>query len=119
MSNVSGFKTAMTTIRKSSSLKKLIANLLLGGGFLGTVIVLQIFEPELSRHTNNPKLFFFLFTPMVIGFIGNSLIQLFFIKCSACGENIAPTVMRSGSPFAISKKINFCPCCGVSLDINS
>jgi hypothetical protein len=105
----------MAPIRKSLSIKKLIANLFLGGGVLGTVIVLHISELELSRHTNNPKLFFYLFIPMIIGFIGNSLMR-FFIKCPACGENIASTVMHSGDPFTISKKTNFCPCCGVSLD---
>jgi len=105
----------MATIRKSSSTKKLIANLFLGGGFLSTAIAGQMLLPELSQHPKTPQSFFYLFIPMIIGFIGHNLMRLF-IKCPACNENIAATVMHSGGPFALAKKIRFCPCCGVNLD---
>jgi hypothetical protein len=105
----------MKTIRKSASLKKATANLIGASGFLGTFLVLKLFEPELSQHTVNPKLVFLLFAPFFIGFIVRFLIQLS-IKCPACGGDIAPTVMSSGSPFAVSKKMKFCPCCGADFD---
>jgi len=105
----------MITIRKSASFKKAIANLIGASGFIGTFLALKLFEPELSQHTANPKLFFFLFAPFFIGFIVRFLIQVS-IKCPACGGDIASTVLNSGSPFAVSKKIKFCLCCGADLD---
>lgn len=42
---------------------------------------------------------------------------LFFkMKCPNCKNNIGYVVMYYGGPFALSKKVKFCPFCGVDID---
>ena len=38
------------------------------------------------------------------------------MRCPRCRRTIGVSITCSGGPFSISKKYNYCPCCGVSLD---
>lgn len=99
----------MTTIRKSASLKKLIAVLTFATGFAGTVVLVELFG-----HEENEMQFMY-FIPFLVGAMTMPIAH-FIIKCQACGGNLAPTIMTSGSPIAVSKKIHFCPYCGINID---
>jgi hypothetical protein len=60
----------------------------------------------------------------VIGLVGFgvafiTVVYAFFgIRCPKCGGGWGYIAMYLGHPFAISKKIRFCPYCGVELDRN-
>lgn len=59
---------------------------------------------------------------LVVGVIGfalfcaGTLYLFFFLKCPACGGRIGYTVSYPSGPFSVSRKIRYCPFCGVSLD---
>jgi len=38
------------------------------------------------------------------------------IRCPRCRGNFSYVAMTSGSPFSVSKKIKYCPFCGVDID---
>lgn len=99
----------MTTIRKSASLKKLIAVLTFATGVAGTFVLMQLFGHEES------EMQFIHFIPFLVGTMAMPIAH-FIMKCQACGGNLAPTIMTSGSPIAVSKKIHFCPYCGINID---
>ena len=59
----------------------------------------------------------------IIGMVGFGLAFIalgygfFGIRCPKCKGQWEYIAMGSGNPFAISKKIKFCPYCGVNLDL--
>ena len=60
--------------------------------------------------------------PLILMFIGFavaavSLLYAFWqIRCPNCKGNIGYVAMYYGTPFSLSKKINFCPFCGINID---
>jgi hypothetical protein len=52
------------------------------------------------------------------GFFGAIIGMLFFVKCPRCKFNLAQLAphIASGRFFFAKRQVNFCPCCGVSLD---
>lgn len=40
----------------------------------------------------------------------------FGLRCPRCRQPMGSIVINYGTPFAVSKKMNFCPWCGVHLD---
>ena len=53
----------------------------------------------------------------IIGFLSAMLYMLFCVRCTACKEQIlCATSWPPGGFFSISKKIRFCPFCGINLD---
>ena len=55
----------------------------------------------------------------MVGFVlfgAGILYLLFFLKCPACGGRIGYTVSYPSAIFSVSRKIRYCPFCGVSLD---
>jgi hypothetical protein len=57
---------------------------------------------------------------MVIGFgvAAVSLLYAFWrIRCPNCKGNIGFVAMYYGTPFSLSKRIKFCPFCGIDIDI--
>jgi len=54
--------------------------------------------------------------PGFVVFLAGTLYLLFFLRCPACAGAIGYTVSYSSSPFSISRKIRFCPFCGIALD---
>jgi hypothetical protein len=99
----------MSTIRQSASFKKMLTHVLFAAGIVGTFVLMELFVHE----KGDMNVFYII--PFSIGGLA-ILIAQFIIKCQACGGNLAPTIMNTGHPFAVSKKINFCPCCGISID---
>jgi energy-converting hydrogenase Eha subunit E len=53
--------------------------------------------------------------PGLVISLAAALYSLFFLRCPACAETIGYTVSPS-RPFSISRKIRFCPGCGIALD---
>jgi len=49
-------------------------------------------------------------------FAAGTIYLLFLLKCPACGGRIGYTVSYPSGPFSVSRKIRYCPFCGVSLD---
>ena len=49
-------------------------------------------------------------------FFGGTLYLLFFLRCPVCRGAIGYTVSYLSSPFSISRRIRFCPFCGIALD---
>jgi hypothetical protein len=60
--------------------------------------------------------------PLILAAIGFSvsgfsmLYAFWRIRCPRCKGNIGYVAMYYGTPFSLSKKINFCPFCGINLD---
>lgn len=99
----------MPTIRQSAALKKRIAFLTLATGAIGTMVLLEAFPCD----DREPNIVFFI--PVFAGLLAMVVTQ-FIMKCQACGGDLAATIMASGTPISVSKKIRFCPCCGISID---
>jgi len=54
-----------------------------------------------------------------IAMVGTAMGFMFLgARCPRCRKSIGTSLMYFGGPFKISKKYNFCPCCGVSLDLS-
>jgi len=49
-------------------------------------------------------------------FIASILYAFWGIRCPCCSGNFGYVAMYFSSPFAISKKIKYCPFCGVDID---
>jgi hypothetical protein len=45
---------------------------------------------------------------MIYAFLG--------IRCPNCKGNLGYVAMSSGTPFSISKKLKYCPSCGIDMD---
>jgi hypothetical protein len=54
--------------------------------------------------------------PGFVVFLAGIVYLQFFLRCPACRAALGYTVIYSGSPFSISRKIRFCPFCGIALD---
>src|SRR6266849_7058553 len=54
--------------------------------------------------------------PGFVVFFAGTLYLVFFIRCPACRGAIGYTVSYASSPFSISRKIRFCPFCGIAVD---
>lgn len=49
-------------------------------------------------------------------FLAGTWYLVFFLRCPRCRGRIGYTVSYMSSPFSVSRKIRFCPFCGVALD---
>lgn len=58
----------------------------------------------------------FVVIPGFAVFAAGTLYPLLFLRCPSCREAIGYTVSYSSGPFSISRKIRFCPFCGIALD---
>jgi len=58
----------------------------------------------------------FLAVPGFLVFFAGTFYLLFFLRCPRCGGAIGYVVSYLSSPFSISRRVRFCPFCGVSLD---
>ena len=58
---------------------------------------------------------FVAFPGFAVFFAGNWYL-LFLLRCPRCRGRIGGTVSYLSGPFSISRKIRFCPFCGVALD---
>ena len=74
---------------------------------MGLILVSSILIPS------DPK--YIIFVGIAI-FIFAIYYSHFGIKCPICKGNMGQVVMYSGSPFTSSKKITYCPYCGVNID---
>ncbi|HNN63717.1 MAG TPA: hypothetical protein PKH78_11775 [Candidatus Obscuribacter sp.] len=99
----------MPTIRQSANIKKRVAHGSLAAGFIATAILFKHFAP-----TQNEMSFVY-FIPFLLGGLVMVAVQ-FATKCQACGGNIAPIIMATGNPITASKKVKYCPYCGISID---
>jgi|SRR5437016_1552392 len=52
----------------------------------------------------------------MVPFMGALLYILYGMRCPRCRGWIASIIAYGGSPFSVSRKLRFCPFCGVSLD---
>lgn len=52
-------------------------------------------------------------------FLIATLYVMWGIRCPRCRGNIGYVIMYFSSPFAISKKIKYCPYCGVDIDTDA
>jgi hypothetical protein len=85
--------------------------------------ILFLFGMPLSFfHPNSEKLFIIL---NIISLIGVGIIAVtswytrsFGLKCPKCKKKWRDIVFVSGTLFAISKNIHFCPFCGTNIDKN-
>ena len=62
-----------------------------------------------------PPWLFVAFPGFAVFFAGTWYL-LFFLRCPRCRGRIGYTVGYPSNPFSISRKIRFCPFCGVALD---
>ena len=62
-----------------------------------------------------PPWLFIAFPGFVVFFAG-TLYLLFFLRCPRCRGAIGYVVTYLSGPFSISRRIRFCPFCGVALD---
>jgi hypothetical protein len=58
----------------------------------------------------------FVAVPGFVVFFVATLYSLFLIRCPSCREAIGYTVSYPSGAFSISRKIRFCPFCGIALD---
>jgi hypothetical protein len=58
----------------------------------------------------------FLAIPGFAVFFAGTLYLLLFLRCPSCRGAIGYTVSHLSGPFSISRKIQFCPFCGIALD---
>jgi hypothetical protein len=79
----------------------------LGFGWCLAWMVLSGAEP--------PWLFFVVF-PGFAAFFAGTWYLMFGLRCPRCRGRIGYTVSYMSSPFSVSRKIRFCPFCGVALD---
>jgi hypothetical protein len=49
-------------------------------------------------------------------FFAATVYLLLFLRCPACRGSIGYTVNYPSGPFSVSRKIRFCPFCGIPLD---
>jgi hypothetical protein len=54
--------------------------------------------------------------PGFTAFLAGTWYLLFFLRCPRCRGRIGHTVSYMSGPFSVSRKIRFCPFCGVALD---
>ncbi|WP_217475250.1 hypothetical protein [Stutzerimonas stutzeri] len=97
------------TIRNVINIRIRFASAAVYGGLLLTGGSIQYF---LNQNKEPPFLSFSIF------FLGFALMLAikFTTKCPACKGNIGSTLMNSGSPVALSKKVKHCPLCGINID---
>src|SRR5262245_6109755 len=62
-----------------------------------------------------PPWLFVAFRGLVVFFAGTWYL-VFLLRCPSCRGRIGYTVSYMSSPFSVSRKIRFCPFCGVALD---
>ena len=93
-------------IRKELDKKKRIVWLSVLGG-MGLILGSSILIPSDSKYM--------IFIGMAI-FIFAIFYSHFGIKCPICKGNVGQIVMYLGSPFISSKKMKYCPYCGVNID---
>jgi len=48
-------------------------------------------------------------------FVGSMVYLFWAIRCPCCKNRLTP-IMSYGSPFSVSKKIKYCPFCGIDMD---
>ena len=58
----------------------------------------------------------FIALPGLAAFLAGTWYLVFFLSCPRCRGRIGYTVSYMSNPFSISRKIRFCPFCGVALD---
>jgi hypothetical protein len=76
---------------------------------------LVLFVVGLSLGAVGPP-WLFIAIPGFAVFVAASMYSLFLIRCPSCREAIGYTVAYPSGPFSISRKIRFCPFCGIALD---
>ena len=59
---------------------------------------------------------FFVAIPGFVVFFAGTWYLLFFLRCPRCQGRIGYTVSYMSWPFSVSRRIRFCPFCGVALD---
>ena len=60
---------------------------------------------------------FFILALVGFGVLFTSMIYAFFrVPCPRCNNSWGYIALYSGGPFSLSKKVKFCPYCGVDLD---
>jgi hypothetical protein len=58
----------------------------------------------------------FVALPGVVFFAAGALYLHFRVRCPSCGGPIGRAISSSSGTFTISRRIRFCPLCGVALD---
>jgi len=58
----------------------------------------------------------FVAAPGILAFFAGTFYLGFFLRCPRCRGAIGYAVNYLSSPFSISRRIRFCPFCGVALD---
>jgi hypothetical protein len=66
--------------------------------------------------TNADPPWVFVAIPGVLVFAVGALYLNFRVHCPSCHGPIGRAIGSSGGPFTISRRIRFCPLCGVALD---
>lgn len=98
------------TIRESVNKKKKIIYLIAFAGILLQVVMVATCIEDVNGFPP-----FYVFIGAII-YIVAMLSMMFVIKCPICKENLGLVLVSTGSPFAISKKIKYCPYCGTRMD---
>jgi len=96
------------TIRERISRRKRKAGLAAYGGF--ALFALGLFLDGSGRT------WLIMAIPGIVVFVGATLYLQFFVRCPACGGAIGYATSYSSSPLSVSRKIRFCPFCGINLD---
>ena len=97
----------MITVREAlgRKMRRAIASALVG---FALCLVQAIFVPA-----QNPPVLVFL---GMAAFFSAAMYLNFGIRCFQCRNRIGSMLMYGGSPFWVSKRLRFCPFCGLELD---
>ena len=84
-------------------------------GAIVTYLGLAWFLAWMALSGAEPPWLFVAFPGIAVFFAGTCYL-VFFLRCPNCRGRIGYTVSYMSSPFSVSRKIRFCPFCGVALD---
>jgi hypothetical protein len=84
-------------------------------GAIITYLGLSWFVALMALSGAQPPWLFIAFPGLAVFFVGTWYL-LFFLRCPSSRGRIGYTVSYMSSPFSVSRKIRFCPFCGVALD---
>jgi hypothetical protein len=80
-----------------------------------TYAALGWFVAAMALSGGEPPWLFVAFPGFAV-FLAGTFYLFFFLRCPRCRGAIGYTVSHLSGPFSVSRRIRFCPFCGVALD---